>query len=125
MAVTNVSNLWINNAPNIDVSASATATAATATATLPAVAGKTNVLTGFDVSFSAPPTAAGTVTITNVGSGTLTYNIPVSTTNNTPLVVQFTSPMICSTGANQTIAVACTTLGAAVASFVNAYGVLI
>lgn len=125
MAVTLVSNTVLNNIPNQDVTASATATAATATATLPAVASKTNVLTGFDVTFNAAPTTAGTVTVTGIGSGTLTYNIPAATTSTSPLVVQLTAPMICSTGTNQAISVACTTLGAAVTSFVNVYGFLI
>lgn len=118
MAVTMTSNNYLENAPNINITASATATGSTATATLPATVGKTNVLTGFDVSATGTITA-GTVTVTGIGSGTLTYGIPVGMT--TPLVVQLITPMICSTGQNQAISVACSTLGAA-ASFVNAYG---
>lgn len=121
MAVINTSNNQLSQSPNIDVTASATATGATATATMPAVAGKTNVLTGFDVSATGTITA-GTATVTGIGSGTLTYGIPAGMT--TPLVVQFTSPMVCTAGPNNTIAVACSTLGAA-SAFVNAYGFLV
>ena len=118
MAVTLASNTVINNMPNLDVTGSASQTGSTATASLPAVAGKTNVLTGFDVSATGTITA-GTVTVTGVGSGTLTYGVPVGLT--TPLVVQFTAPLICSSGTNTAITVACSTLGAAT-SFVNVYG---
>lgn len=117
---TSISNNWINNTPNVDVTGSASATGATATASLPAVANKTNVLTGFDVSATGTITA-GTVTVTGIGSGTLTYGIPVGMT--TPLVVQLTAPMI-GTASNQAISVACSTLGAAT-SFVNVYGFLV
>lgn len=122
MVATYASNNVIENMPNQDVTASATATGATATATLAAsTTGRTNVLTGFDVTASGTITA-GTVTITGVGSGTLTYAIPTTLTNG--LIVQFTSPLICSSGANSAISVACSSLGAATA-FVNAYGFLI
>lgn len=122
MAVTFSSNTVINNMPNTDATASATATAATATATMTPASNRTNVITGFDVSFSAPPTAAGTVTLTNVGSGNLVYTIPLSTTNNTPLIIQFTSPMINSAGAGSANVLTCTTLGTGIISTINLYG---
>lgn len=118
MAVTYLSDTNLANTPNIDVSGSASATGATATASLPATVNKTNVLTGFDVSATGTITA-GTVTVTGVGSGTLTYGVSASMTN--PLVVELTTPMICSGGTNTAISVACSTLGAAT-SFVNVYG---
>lgn len=37
-------------------------------------------ITGFTVTFTAATTAAGTVTVSNVAGGPLTYNIPVGTT---------------------------------------------
>jgi hypothetical protein len=122
MAVINSSNTVINNMPNIDVSASATATAATATATLTPAANRTNVITGFDVSFSAPPTTAGTVTLTNLGSGNYVYTIPVSTTNSTPLDIQFSAPSVNSAGAGAANVLTCTTLGAGIVSTINLYG---
>lgn len=122
MAVTNISNNVLDNWPNQDVSGSATATTATATATLPAVTSRTNVLTGFDVSFTTAVNAGGTVTVTGVGSGTLTYGIPTAST--TPLAVQFTGPLICSAGTNSAITVACSSLGTTT-SFVNVYGFLV
>jgi hypothetical protein len=88
---------------------------ASAAATLAAVAGKTNFLTGFDVT-AAGATAAGVVTgtITGVLGGTrsFTFAVPAgATVAATPLVVEFLHPLQAS-AVNTAIVVTLPALGA-------------
>lgn len=90
--------------------------AATATATLPAAAGKTTYLTGFEFTGSGA-TAASVVTLTVTGtiSGTtptFIVSVPAGVTVGvTPLVVEFPSP-IPGSAVNQAVAVTIPSLGA-------------
>lgn len=67
--------------------------AAVAAATLPAVAAKTNYITGFEATGSgATAGAVVTVTVTGTISGTLSYTVVAvagALLGNTPLIVQF------------------------------------
>ena len=70
---------------------------AAAAATLPAVAGKTTYVTGFEIT-GAGATAAAVVlaTLTGLTGGTATYVVVApagATTSITPLVVQFPAPI--------------------------------
>lgn len=99
----------------VDVINSATGAAAAIAATLPAVAGHTNYLAGFEVT-GAGATAASViaVTVTGVVGGTITYYIAVPagvTTSITPLVVEFSRPLAAS-GPNVAIAVNVASFGA-------------
>jgi hypothetical protein len=99
---------------------------AVATATLAAAAGKTNYLSGFEIT-GAGATAASVVvaTVTGLLGGTLSYVISVvagATLGNAPLVVEFDSP-IAATAVNTAIAVSCPALGAGNTNCVaNAHG---
>jgi hypothetical protein len=100
--------------------------AAVATATLPAVAGKTNYLSGFDVS-AAGATAAAVVllTVTGVVDGPLTYvyTAPAgATVAAAPLRGTFNPPLPAS-APNTAIAVSLPSLGTGnTNAAVNAYG---
>ncbi|HET8744308.1 MAG TPA: hypothetical protein VFM98_01795 [Ramlibacter sp.] len=77
--------------------ASANGAASAITATMPAVPGKINYLTGFEIT-SGGATAASLVdvTITGIAGGTLTYVLGVvagATAANAPLLVEFTKPV--------------------------------
>lgn len=84
-------------------------------ATLPAVAAKTNYLTGFEVTAAgATAGAAVTVTVTGVAGGPLSYTFTVpagAALAAAPLVVAFASPLEGS-GVNVAIVVSCPALGA-------------
>lgn len=100
--------------------------AAVATATIPAVAGKTAYISGFDIN-GGGATAALIVnpTVTGVISGTKTYTYGAAlgaTIINTPLSVIF-NPPIPASAVNTAIAVNCPSLGAGnTNNTVNAYG---
>ncbi len=93
---------------------SADVAAASAVATLPAVAGKTNYLTGFRVAGTGATSAVGVVVaITGLAAGTLNYILPVvagATLGNTPLDVVFPHPLPAS-APNTAIVVTCPSLG--------------
>lgn len=89
--------------------------AAAIAATLPAVAGKTNYLTGFEVT-GGGATAASLVDVTVTGllGGTETYVLGVvagAAAGNQPLIVQF-DPPIPASGVNTAITVNVPSLGA-------------
>jgi hypothetical protein len=88
---------------------------AVATATLPAVAGKTNYLSGFEVTGSgATAGLAVSVTVTGLLGGTLTYTYVAEAgalVGNKPLIVPFSPPLPAS-AANTPIVVSCPALGA-------------
>ena len=93
----------------------ATAAAGATSATMPAVAGKTNYLTGFAVT-GGGATAASivTVTVTGLVGGTQTYKvaIPAGTTAGiTPLIATFVPPLPAS-AANVAIAINLPSFGA-------------
>jgi hypothetical protein len=100
--------------------------AAVATATIPAVAGKTAYITGFDIT-GAGATAGSVVnpTITGLLGGTSTYTLTVATgatTANPVLSVSFQPPLPAS-AVNTAIVVSCPSLGAGnTNNTVNAYG---
>jgi hypothetical protein len=87
---------------------------ATAAATLPAVAGKTNYVTG--VTVTGAGATAGlpvTVTLTGVVGGPLNFTYSASVgalLANQPLVVPFTPPLP-ATGPNVAVTVSCPALG--------------
>ena len=90
---------------------------ATATATLPAVSGKTNYITGFEVTGTGV-TALGvsgvTVTVTGTLGGTLSYVYAAASgvaVANTPLLIEFPEPVQAS-AVNTAIVVSCPALGA-------------
>lgn len=96
-----------------------------AAATLPATAGKTTYLTGFEVTGSGA-TAALVVTVTVTGAALIasyTYSFALGVTvENTPLIIEFTKP-ISSGAANTTIVVSCPASGAGgTNNVVNAHG---
>lgn len=101
----------------------------TATATIPAVSGKTNYLTGFQV-FGAGATAALAVdvSITGLLGGTLTYTYCFAAgvaVANTPINVVFDPPLPAS-AVNTAIAVSCPAGGTGAAkNTVNAQGYVI
>lgn len=89
--------------------------AAVATATLAAVTGKTNYITGFEIT-SAGATAGAIVnpTVTGVLGGTLTYtyaSVTGATLLNPVLAITFNPPLAAS-GVGVAIAVSCPSLGA-------------
>jgi len=114
-----------NNTPIISAS-SGNVAAATATATLPAVAGKTTYICGFNVT-GAGATAASVVnvTVTGTNGGTQTYTLAVpasATTSFVPLAVAF-DPAINASAVNTAIVVSCPSLGAGnTNNTVNAWG---
>jgi hypothetical protein len=121
---TSISNYNLNMMPNVDVSVSTQGTNNTTTvAVLTATSGRTNVLTGFDVTFTgAASTTAATLTIANIGTANIVYNIPAGTLLN-PLIVQLASmPQICSAGAGAAITATVTPMGAGTACSINLYG---
>lgn len=96
------------------VIATATGAAATTTATLAAVAGKTNYLTGFEITAGGATAAAlVSVSVTGLLGGTIAYTygaVAGATLACTPLVVEFYPPLPAS-AANTAIAVAVPSLG--------------
>jgi len=88
--------------------------ASVATASMPASAGRTNFLTGFEITSSGSTVAAVVnVTITGTIGGTLTYvyaTVAGVTAINQPLIVQFTSPILSTI--NTAITVSLPSLGA-------------
>ncbi len=110
----------------VDVDNSAVGVAAAIVATLPAAAGKTTYLTGFEVTgwgATAPSTIA--VTVTGVLGGTKTYAlaIPAGTQQSiVPLEIEFSRPLPAS-APNTAIAVNVPTFGAGnLGSAVTAHG---
>jgi hypothetical protein len=91
-----------------DVSNSATGAAAPIAATLPAVPGKTNYITGFEVTGAGATLGSViNVTVTGVVGGPLNFVLPViagALLAITPLVIAFARP-IPATGPNVAIAV--------------------
>lgn len=100
-----------------------------AAATIPAVSGKTNYLTGFQI-FGAGATAALAVDVTVTGllGGTLTYTygfVAGATLANTPINVAFDPPLPAS-AVNTAIVVTCPAGGSGAAkNTVNAQGYVI
>lgn len=99
---------------------------AIATATIPAVAAKTNYITGFDVTGSGATAALpAVVTVSGLlgGSITYTYNFAAGAlVGNTPLIVRFPHP-IAASATNTAISVACGASGTGgTNNVVNAYG---
>lgn len=100
--------------------------AATATATLAAATGKVTYICGFAAT-AGGATAAATVnlTVTNVVTGTMTYNFSAALgvdAPSPPLVVTF-NPCVSANAPNTTIPVSMPTLGAGNAhASVNAWG---
>jgi len=81
-------------------------------ASLPAVAGKTNYMTGFSVTTQGGSSAAaGAVTITGTVTGTLTYEVGAAANSPLMLHVNFSSPIPAS-AANTAITVNVPALGA-------------
>jgi hypothetical protein len=96
------------------VTISATGAAATVAATIPAVAAKTNYLTGFEIT-AAGATAASVVSLSVTGllGGTVTYTyaaVAGVTLGCVPLVVQFNPPLPAS-AVNTAIVVSLPSLG--------------
>lgn len=94
--------------------ASGNVAAASAAASLPAVASKTNYVTGFQIT-AAGATAASVVSVTLTGliSGTATYTFVAPagvTAQATPLIVSFPAPIPAS-AVNTAITVTCPSLG--------------
>lgn len=118
---------WIS-ATQVNAS-SGNVAAAIAAASLPAVASRTNYLTGFEVT-GAGATAALPVLVTVVGclGGTLTYTYSAASTvltGNNPLVVNFPQPLQ-ATAANTAITVSCPSLGLGnTSNTVNVHGFLL
>jgi hypothetical protein len=122
MALPNVSMTYIEQMSCTQVTGSSGAqTNATATASLPAVAQRTNFITGFDVEFSGTIAAAVTATLTGIGSGTCSYQI--GTTTTFPYVILFPYPMA-ATNSNQAITLSVPALGASGVCTCNVYGML-
>lgn len=88
---------------------------ATATASLPAVAGKTNYVTGFEITAGGATAAAlVTATLAGVVGGPLSYTFGApagATTAAQPLIVEFATPLPAS-AANTAITVTLPALGA-------------
>jgi hypothetical protein len=101
------------NLPAISVTASNTVAANTSNAAaLPAVAGKYNYITGFEVTCQPGSSiGAGVVTLTGITSGTASYQFYGPTNQAGILNVEFTDP-IPSSAANTAITVTCPALGA-------------
>ncbi len=89
--------------------------AAIATATLPAVAGRTTWLTGFDITGSGATAGVPVVvTVTGLSLGTLSYVYCAAigaTVANTPVGVQLQNP-IAASAVNTPIVITCPSLGA-------------
>jgi|SRR5882672_11574658 len=103
--------------------------AAVATASLPAVANKTNYLTGFDITGSGATAGLPvTVTVTGCGSGTLSYTYSAAVgalVENFPLFVSLDYP-IAATSSNTAITISCPSLGTGnTNNTVNIYGFLV
>lgn len=99
---------------------------ASAVATMPATAGKTNYLDGFDVTGAgATAGGVGAVTVTGLAAGTIIYNLVVPagvTTSIIPLQVRFNKPLPAS-AANTAIVVTVGAFGAGnTSSVATAYG---
>lgn len=88
---------------------------ATAAATLPAVAGKTNYVTGFVVSGSGATAGLPvTVTLAGVAGGTMSFTYCAAVgalVANQPLIVPFPEP-IAATGPGVAVTLSCPALGA-------------
>jgi hypothetical protein len=100
--------------------------AAVATATLPAVSGKTNYLTGFDITSSGSTAAAVVLAaLTGLLGGTINYvyaTVAGATLANPTLSVRFDIPLPAS-AANTAISLSLPTLGAGnTNAVVNLYG---
>lgn len=112
--------------PGIQVATSGSGANSSVSCTLPAVPGKTNYITGFDVTGSGA-TAGSVVTVTLNGcvGGTLSYTLAVVAgvlLPNQPLVIEFPEPLQ-ATGPNVAINVTCPGLGAGnTNNTVNVYG---
>jgi hypothetical protein len=107
--ITPISTIPVTSASSGNVAA------AVATATLAAVTGKTNYITGFEIT-GAGATAGAVVspTVTGVLGGTLTYtyaSVTGPTLLNPTLAIAFTPPLA-ATGQGVAIAVSCPSLGA-------------
>jgi hypothetical protein len=115
--------------PGTDVSSSTTGAAAAIAAILPAVAGRTNYITGFEVTGAgATLGSVVNVTVTGVVGGPLNFVLPVVAgvlLAITPLVIAFNRP-IPATGPNVAIAVNVPSLGAGnTNAAVSAHGYLV
>ena len=114
------------------VASSGNVAAATATATLPAVAGKTNILEGFDLTGSGPTTASAiTMTVTGLLGGTQTWTLTplagvlLAAYPNGIMSFRFPTPLVAS-AQNVAIAVVVPSLGSgSTNSCVVAYGLLV
>lgn len=100
--------------------------AAAAVATLPAVAGKTTYVTGFEVTLAGATAASVvTVTVTGLAGASLAYTVAVpagAALGGQPLVVSFPSPLPAS-APNTAIVVTCPSAGAGnTNATVNAHG---
>jgi hypothetical protein len=109
-------NITLNRFGRKQVNAtSGNVAAAVATATLPAVAGRINFLTSFEVTGGgATAGSLVVVTVTGLLGGTLSYIFAPpagATLGATPLTVAFPYPLE-ATGTNTAIAVSCPSLGA-------------
>lgn len=102
-------------ASSTDVSSSATGAAAAIAATLPAVPGRTNYITGFEVTGSgATAGSVINVTVTGVVGGPLNFVLSIVAgvlLSITPLVIPFSRPLP-ATGPNVAIAVNVPSFGA-------------
>jgi len=110
-----VSDMFRTNTNSASVNAaSGNVAAAVASATLPAVAGKTNFLTGFTVSGAGATAALPViVTVTGVLGGTLSYVYVAAVgvlAANQPLNMRFNPPLQAA-AANTAIVVSCPSLG--------------
>jgi hypothetical protein len=102
----------------------------TATATLPAVTGKTNFLTGFEITAGgATGAAVVTATITGLISGTMNYTFATpagATLGATPLVVSFPGGGLQASGTGVAIVVSMPTLGSGnTNTTINAHGYVV
>ena len=121
IVVTDVNNVPISPVDDIPptstrvIATSGNVANAAATATIPAVAAKTNYLTGFDVTGTGATVGqVALVTITGLAGGTLTYtltSVTGTTSSNTNLIRTFDKPLPAS-GVNVAIVVSCAALGA-------------
>lgn len=96
------------------VGASGNVANAVAAASLPAVAGKTNYLTGFEITGSGATAGLPvSVTVTGLLGGTLTFTYTAAVgalVGNAPLIVPFPKPLAAS-AVNTAITVSCPALG--------------
>lgn len=103
--------------------------AASAVATLPAVASRTNYITGFDMTGTGATAAAVvTVTVAGLAGGSITFiatAVAGATLANPVLSIRFPAPIPAS-AVNTAITVTCPSLGAGnTNNVVNAYGFLV